>query len=276
VHEQPQADDTARTPPADSSSDAGGEGAPPLEHGTIEGPGGYAEEPALDPSSLETLPVFAPAPSVPAAGPRVRSPAELARLFPPSLEREGGYAQLLPSAAAAPVDGKRRLRRREWILLTLILLLLLAAVGLGTLALVNGRRADDWQQRADVLAADVTELNAIVEKRTDDLNEQIGQLNATATKLKQTQNALARSESDVSDLSTRQTELANEKAQLEDQQTALEGVSSAMNDCTAQLYDLVSWLVNEDYYSIQTYVDGIASTCESAQWALQSYQSVYP
>jgi DNA-binding transcriptional MerR regulator len=173
------------------------------------------------------------------------------------------------------VPSKRRMRRREKVFIALIVLLLLAVGGVGTIAYLNGDRATDWQTRAETLQADVEQLNGIVVRRTDELNRRVLQLNTTGVKLKQTQSALRRSESDVTDLSARQRKLANEKAQLEDQKAALERVSSDMADCTDQLVQLVGWLANEDWYSVQAYVNDVADTCGNAQAGLESYQSTY-
>ena len=127
---------------------------------------------------------------------------------------------------------------------------------------MNGRRADDWQQRAETLERNAAELNELLVERSADLNERTRDLNSTAKSLREARSALTRSESDVASLARRQRQLANEKAQVEDereqlavQQGALEGVAGAYVSCNSGLVDLVGAVARDDWTWVDYYYD---------------------
>jgi hypothetical protein len=106
--------------------------------------------------------------------------------------------------------------RRFLLVAALAFLLAVAAAGTSTLAVVNARRADDWQARVQQVELQTKVINDLLVERSHDVNARTRALNATAARLRATRRALTRSEADVRALVRRQTELANEKAQAED------------------------------------------------------------
>jgi GAF domain-containing protein len=121
--------------------------------------------------------------------------------------------------ARPPEEGSRsrpERSRRVLVLSALSLVLALALAGTAALAVVNARRADDWQQRAEQIETRSKIINDLLIERSRDTNARTRALNAAAAKLRSTRRALVRSEADVRDLVRRQAELANEKAQAED------------------------------------------------------------
>jgi hypothetical protein len=128
--------------------------------------------------------------------------------FPPAQER---------APSSQPTRTPILRDRRFLVVAALAVLLALALAGASTLALVNARRADDWQTRAEQVELRTKVINDLLVERSHDVNSRTRALNATATRLRATRRALSRSEADVRALVRRQSELANEKAQAEDE-----------------------------------------------------------
>ena len=123
----------------------------------------------------------------------------------------------LPIAAEDPIPRRRRRFDTRLLLVSaLAFALAVAVVATTTLAVVNARRASDWEQRTQQIEVRTKIINDLLVERSHDVNARTRALNASAAQLRRTKQALARSEADVRALVRRQTELANEKAQAED------------------------------------------------------------
>ena len=127
-------------------------------------------------------------------------------------------AAMPPLAADVPprARGRRTFDRRLVAVSTIAFLLAVGLVATTALAVVNSRRAADWEQRAEQIQVRTKIINDLLVERSHDVNARTRALNASAAQLRRTKRALARSEADVRALVRRQTELANEKAQAED------------------------------------------------------------
>jgi hypothetical protein len=162
---------------------------------------------------------------------------------------------------------------------------LLAAAGAaaGYVAWTNKQRADDWQAQASELQRKASDLENVLVIRTRALNVRTEDLNALAEKVADAERAIERSEADVKHLEHRQRQLAAEKADVEDaraqlalQTTAIEDVASAFIDCKDGLTQLLSYVLNEDYYGATGIAPRVDSDCAGAESALSSYQASYP
>ena len=208
---------------------------------------------------------------------------ELIRALPAAAPSDETGEAASSAARVAAVPAQRKRSRWRLAFATLALLLLLAAVGAaGTVAYMNDRRADDWQQRAETLERNAAELNELLVERSADLNERTRDLNSTAKSLREARSALTRSESDVASLARRQRQLANEKAQVEDereqlvvQQGALEGVAGAYVSCNSGLLDLVGAVARDDWAWVDYYYGSVQGDCTTAGDALDSYLNSY-
>jgi TolA-binding protein len=202
---------------------------------------------------------------------------------------EAGWPELPNETHALPAEGTAnslsaevtasrsgRYSRRGVALAVTIAGLVAAAGTGGYLTFVNKSRADRWEHRAVRLQANVDTLDAIVVRRTELLNERVGQLNAMATKVKLSQAALSKSEGDVQGLEQRQRELANEKAQLEDERAALTDVASKYITCKGDLENAIQAVANQDWAWINAYGSEVAGDCDAADGSLQGFLSAYP
>ena len=179
----------------------------------------------------------------------------------------------------------RSMRRRRLKIAALVssyLLLAGAAAGAAYVAWVNGDRADDWQARAETLEKNVAALNAVLVERSGALNARTRELNTMAGKVREAQRALRRSEADVADLARRQRELANEKAQVEDERSALsaeadalQAVASAYIDCKSGLVDLLGYVADDDWATVDLFLDGVSADCTRAEDSLSVYLARY-
>lgn len=186
-------------------------------------------------------------------------------------------APVAASVALAPA------RRWATIVLAVVLCLALGALGVsGYLAWSNKERADLWQVRADALERNVDKLNGVLVERSDVLNARTRELNRMASKVGKQQTALRRSEADVASLAQRQRALAAEKAKVEDSRAALavqadaiETVASAFIDCKDGLFELLDYILADDYYDASAISDRVFSDCGYAESTLSTYNANY-
>ena len=119
-------------------------------------------------------------------------------------------------ASDEEVAPRAHFNRRLILVAALAVVLAAGMVATTGLAVVNARRAADWEDRAEQVQVRTKIINDLLVERSHDLNARTRELNAAAARLRTTRQALRRSEADVRALVRRQTELANEKAQAED------------------------------------------------------------
>jgi hypothetical protein len=190
-----------------------------------------------------------------------------------------------PAFPREPATPQRPLRRRWPLLLAAVVVLLVVAAlsTTGYLAYSNKSRADRWEARSLALERNVDELNVVLVERSNALDARTRELNRIARTVKAQQRALRRSEADVSSLSSRQRALAAEKAAVEDsraglaiQASSLEDVADGFVDCKDGLVDLLGYILDEDYFSANAVIGGVADDCQYAESALSSYNSIYP
>ena len=109
------------------------------------------------------------------------------------------------------VAPRARLNRRLILVAALAVLLAAGMVATTGLAVVNARRAADWEDRAEQVQVRTKIINDLLVERSHDLNARTRELNAPPRGCARP-GRLRRSEADVRALVRRQTELANEKA----------------------------------------------------------------
>jgi septal ring factor EnvC (AmiA/AmiB activator) len=176
--------------------------------------------------------------------------------------------------------------RRRLLLLgclaTLLLLLVAAATSAGYLASTNKTRADDWQERAAEVQANVDRLEATLDERTTILNQRTKDVNTLAAKVAATERAIERSEGDVRRLERRQRQLAAEKANVEDaraalalQATAIEDVASAYIDCNSRLTEAIGYISAENYNGLNAIAGRVDADCAAADRAFRAYVANY-
>jgi TolA-binding protein len=186
------------------------------------------------------------------------------------------FDEQLALPGSAPLTGVRSRRRLRLAVVIVSVLVIAAALGLlGVLAWTNYDRANRWEQRAAQLDRNITALNEVVIKRSEQLNARTREVNEMARTVTRAERALERSEDDVAQLSQRQRELANEKAQLEDAQAALQQAASAFATCKGGLIDLIAYVVQDDYASANYYVDQVNANCNYADQAFSDYLTRY-
>ena len=182
----------------------------------------------------------------------------------------------------APRRSTWRRRLTVWGLSVAAVVVIAAGATAGYLAWTNKQRADTWEARAQALENRTEALDAVVVERTSDLNQRTVELNRMASKVTRAQVAIKRSEADVRRLEKRQRELAAEKADVEDARAALaleadalQGVAQAYINCKEGLADLLTYVLNEDYYSANAIVNDVNADCNAADGSLDEYLASY-